>query len=396
MSARVFRAPGRVNLIGEHTDYNEGFVLPVALDLECRVTARPAADGLHARALDLGEERRWPLDGFERRGDWGDYVAGVAVELARLGIGPVAADLEITSTVPMGAGLSSSAALEVAVALALSTLAGKTLAPLELARLCQRAENNFTGVRCGLMDQLAAVFGRRGHALWIDCRSLDVRPVALPPGCELLVVNTGVRHQHASGEYNLRRQQCERAAALLGRPLRDASMNDAAALPEPQRRRARHVISENLRVSQFVQACAAGDLDSAGRLMYASHASLRDDYQVSCAELDFLVEAARPVPGMLGARLTGGASAVRLSTWCAPVVPTNSAVAFRAPSSIVSAACPRSTLAAPPAGPASSPCRSPESGRDGVGHLGILGMRLAQRTVFHWRGTSIICPEALR
>jgi galactokinase len=304
---RVFRAPGRVNLIGEHTDYNQGLVLPVALDLECRVTAVASRwNLLKARSLDLGLEQTWPLGSFERHGDWSDYVAGVAVELAKSGVRIPPAELEIRSTVPIGAGISSSAALEVAVALALCGLAGVELSRVELAVACQRAENQFVGIQSGIMDQLVSLLGVRGHALLIDCRSLDKRPVPLPEGCDLILVNTMVRHELAATEYNRRRQECEEAAALLGVSLRDARPADAAALPEPLRRRARHVIGENGRVEQFIAACASGDLEQAGELMYASHASLRDDYEVSCPELDFLVETARSIGGVLGARLTGG------------------------------------------------------------------------------------------
>ncbi len=304
---RLFRAPGRVNLIGEHTDYNGGLVLPAAVDLDCRVLAVPAQDGrLTVRSLDLGREQTWPLGRFDRRGDWSDYVAGVAVELARLGVGPVAAGLEITSTVPIGGGLSSSAALEVALALALCGLAGAALPPVELALACHRAENRFVGVGCGIMDQFIAVFGRRDHALRIDCRSLDRRAVPLPSGCAIVTINTMVRHDLAAGEYNLRRDQCRRAAERLGRPLRDAALPETESLPEPERRRARHVITENERVNRFLDACAASDLPEAGRLLYASHASLRDDYEVSCPELDFLVEASRSLDGVYGARMMGG------------------------------------------------------------------------------------------
>ncbi|HLF81710.1 MAG TPA: galactokinase [Anaerolineales bacterium] len=308
MSARrVFRAPGRVNLIGEHTDYNEGLVLPAAVDLECRVTATPAADGrLRARTLDLGREQVWPLERMEPRGDWSDYVAGVAVELAQLGIGPVAAELEIHSTVPIGAGLSSSAALEVAVGMALCGLAGARLEPVELALACQRAENEFVGMKCGIMDQFIAVLGRRDHALRIDCRTLEYRAAPLPAGCEIVTVNTMVRHELASSEYNQRREECQRAAAQMGRPLREATAAQTESLAELERRRARHVISENDRVERFIAACAAAELEEAGRLLYASHASLRDDYQVSCPELDFLVEAARGIEGVVGARMMGG------------------------------------------------------------------------------------------
>ncbi len=304
---RVFRAPGRVNLIGEHTDYNDGLVLPAALDLECRVTAAPSASGrLTARSAAFEGERSWTLGRFERRGDWSDYVAGVAAELGRLGVAVPAADLVIDSTVPIGAGLSSSAALEVAVGLALASLAATPITPLDLALACQRAENDFVGLRCGIMDQFVAVLGRQGHALLIDCRSLDHRLVALPRGVELVLVDTGVKHHLAASEYNERRSQCEQAASRLGSSLRDAAPDRVETLPKPARRRARHVVSENQRVERFVAACEAGRLEEAGALMYASHASLRDDYQVSCPELDFLVEGARGLPGVLGARLTGG------------------------------------------------------------------------------------------
>jgi galactokinase len=308
MSApRLFRAPGRVNLIGEHTDYNEGLVLPAAIDLECRARVTPATDGrLTARSLDLAREQSWALDGWERHGDWSDYVAGVAVELRGLGVRVPACHLEISSTVPMGAGLSSSAALEVAVALALSALAGADLPALEIARACHRAENRFVGLQCGIMDQFISLLARENHALRLDCRSLDYRVTPLPAGCQIVTVNTLVRHELAASEYNLRRQECRRAEALLGCALRDATLAQTEALPEPERRRARHVISENLRVDQFIGACAAGDLAYAGELLYRSHASLRDDYQVSCPELDLLVEAARGIAGVWGARMMGG------------------------------------------------------------------------------------------
>ncbi len=306
-AARLFRAPGRVNLIGEHTDYNGGLVLPAAIDLDCRVRATPTGNGrLTARTLDLHREQSWPLDRFDRHGDWSDYVAGVALELVRLGVRLPAADLEISSTVPMGAGLSSSAALEVSVALALAALAGADLPALEIARACHRAENDFIGLECGIMDQFISLLARPDHALRIDCRTLDYRSTPLPPGCEIVTVNTMVRHDLAASEYNHRCRECRRAEALLGCPLRDATLDHTTALPEPERRRARHVITENDRVEHFIAACAAGDLAGAGRLLYASHASLRDDYQVSCPELDFLVEAARAIEGVHGARMMGG------------------------------------------------------------------------------------------
>ena len=304
---RLFRAPGRVNLIGEHTDYNDGLVLPAAVDLECRVLATPATDGrLTARSLNLDREQSWTLDHFDRHGDWSDYVAGVAIELTRLGVRVPAADLEISSTVPMGAGLSSSAALEVSVALALCALAGAELPRLEIARACHRAENDFVGLQCGIMDQFISLLACEDHALRIDCRTLDYHPTPLPPGCEIIAMNTGIRHELAASEYNLRRQECQRAEALLGCALRDATLDQTATLPDPERRRARHVITENLRVEQFIAACASADLAQAGRLLYDSHASLRDDYQVSCPELDFLVDAAHSTNGVWGARMMGG------------------------------------------------------------------------------------------
>jgi galactokinase len=206
----------------------------------------------------------------------------------------------------MGAGLSSSAALEVSAALALVALAGSDVSPLEIARACHRAENTFVGLQCGIMDQFISLLAREGHALRLDCRSLDHQATPLPAGCEIVTVNTLVRHELAASKYNLRRKECRRAEALIGCPLRDAPLTQIETLPEPVRRRARHVISENMRVDRFIAACSAGDLAYAGALLYQSHASLRDDYQVSCPELDFLVEAARGIEGVWGARMMGG------------------------------------------------------------------------------------------
>jgi galactokinase len=245
---RIFCAPGRVNLIGEHTDYNEGFVLPVALDMECEVRATRRRDRkLRARALDLGPvEAAWNLPQLARsqpRRDWSDYVAGVAVELARKGVAIPPLDLEITSSVPIGAGLSSSAALEVAVALALTSWEGDSLGGEELAVACRRAETEFVGLQCGIMDQFVAVFGRRGHALLLDCRSLEWRQVAIPPEVEIIVVDSGVKHELATSAYNLRRSECELAAAGLGRSLREITVEQwprmEGRLEEPLRGRAR-------------------------------------------------------------------------------------------------------------------------------------------------------------
>jgi galactokinase len=303
-----------VNLIGEHTDYTGGFVFPTALDLFCEVRAEPTNDGkLWVRSRNLGEERVWNLADLANgrpRNDWSDYVAGVAVELIRLGVGLQPARLEINSTVPIGSGLSSSASLQVSAAIALASMAGAEVPLKELALACQRAENDFVGMKCGIMDQFVAVFGRSGHAILIDCRSLEHSAVPLPAGLELLVVNTMVKHELASSEYNTRRRECEQAEQILGRTLRDIAVAEwpamESSLPEILRRRARHVVTENGRVLEFVEACRRDQQDKMGALMAASHRSLREDYEVTCAELDLLVDTAAARPGVAGARMTGG------------------------------------------------------------------------------------------
>ncbi len=310
---RVWRAPGRVNLIGEHTDYNLGFVLPMALELACYTAAAPRPDRrLRVFSENYGEAREWPVEDLSAAaptGHWSDYPLGVARELVRAGFAVRPANLLVWSTVPPGSGLSSSAALEVSVALAL--LEGRPIEPLELVKLCRRAENEFVGAPCGIMDQYVAVFGRKGAAIRIDCRSLEHEAVQLPAGVAILAVNSMVKHQLGSSAYPERVAQCREAAARLGVPsLRDATLERLeqarAALPELVFRRARHVVTENARVEEFTAACAAGDLAAMGRLLAASHQSLRDDYEVSCEELDFLVETALAIPGVLGARMTGG------------------------------------------------------------------------------------------
>ncbi|MBI1357660.1 MAG: galactokinase [Acidobacteria bacterium] len=314
MADRIFRAPGRVNLIGEHTDYNEGLVLPAALDLFCEVRASRRTDALlNASALNLNSSAFWKtlsIPSARPRGDWSDYVAGTAQQLERRGIKVSALNLAIRSDVPLGAGLSSSAALEVAVGMALVSYSGRTLGGAELAKACQQAEAEFVGLQCGIMDQFVAVFGRRGHALLLDCRTLEHRLVPLPAEVELVMVNSGVRHELASTAYNERRRECEAAVRILGRSLRDVSIAEwpdaESALPEPLRRRARHVVYENQRVLDFVAACERRDLTALGRLMRDSHHSLARDYEVSCFELDFLVETAAAIDGVVGCRLTGG------------------------------------------------------------------------------------------
>jgi galactokinase len=316
---RIFRAPGRTNLIGEHTDYNDGFVMPAALEYCCWIAAGRRADrrlALHSENLEATSEVDLSSSSLEPAGAWSDYATGVAVMLARAGFEPCGADLLIHSDVPTGAGLSSSAAFEVATACALVDLSGISVDRKRLAQLCQQAENEFVGVRCGVMDQFTSLHGQAGHALLLDCRSLEFEQVPLPPGVALVLCNTGVNHKLAGGEYNRRRADCEDAvrglaAVLPGiRALRDVSPEQLeqhkARLPEKTYRRARHVVLENMRVIQAAQALRQGDLERFGTLMQESHASLRDLYEVSCPELDMMVELAHRQRGVYGARMTGG------------------------------------------------------------------------------------------
>ncbi len=310
---RVFRAPGRTNLIGEHTDYNLGFVMPVALHLATYIAAAPAADGmLRIYSEDRAEQREWPVNdvaGLTPQKHWTDYPIGVAQQLLRAGYTLSPANLLIRSTVPEGSGLSSSAALEVSTALAL--LRGRPIDPLDLARLCQRAEREFVGMPCGIMDQYISIFGREHTAVQIDCRSLDHRDVRLPDGITFLATNTMVKHALAGSAYKDRVRECAEGAALLGAAsLRDVSPEQFAAeeakLPQVVRKRARHVVTEDDRVNRFVEAAEAGRLEEMGKLMVASHRSLQHDYEVSCEELDFLVDAALKIEGVIGSRMTGG------------------------------------------------------------------------------------------
>jgi galactokinase len=317
---RLFRAPGRVNLIGEHTDYNGGFVLPMAIERETLVAAA-AREDRRVRVYSLGreEEAAFDLDrpGPTRRGLWLDYVEGVARALESRGHRLSGADLLIASDVPSGAGLSSSAALEVSVGLALVRVSGQEIDGVTLALAGQQAEHTYVGTMCGIMDQFVAALGRAGHALLIDCRHLEAAPVPLDTSeVAVVVCDTGVKHQLSTSEYNVRREECARGVALLGEhlpgvsELRDVSVADferhGRRLPEPIRRRCRHVITENERTLLAADALRGGDLAEFGRLMSASHASLRDDYEVSCRELDLLVGIAGTVPGVLGSRMTGG------------------------------------------------------------------------------------------
>jgi galactokinase len=302
----LLRAPGRVNLIGDHTDYNDGFVLPLAIDRECTAAWRPRDDGqVCVRSFDVDATVTVAADGRDEARSvgpsWGRVVAGIVRALAERGRPPAGLDVALASSVPIGSGLSSSAAFEVAVATAaLRATPSFELDRRELARACRDAEHLATGVPCGLMDQLASLFGRRDHVLLIDCRTLSIDPVPLPDSVSVVVVSSGAERELASSAYAERRAECQQAAARLGlAALRDADPRDVAGDP-----RARHVVGENQRVLEAVAALRAGDLERLGELLLESHASLRDDFEVSTPELDLLVELLME-GGALGARLTG-------------------------------------------------------------------------------------------
>jgi galactokinase len=315
----VSRAPGRVNLIGEHTDYNDGFVMPAALEFATLTAASQRPDRrLQVYSMIMDETREFDLDSPPEgpSGDWSDYVVGVALMLERTGFSLSGADLVVWSDVPIGAGLSSSAALEVSVAHALLTQNDLPFDAVAIARICQRAENDFVGMRCGVMDQYIACCGVAGHALLIDCRSLASRHVAIAPNLRLLIANSGVRHQHAGGEYNLRREACEEGVRLLSRylgpikALREVTPEQLEAkrrkLPELIYRRCRHIVTENARVLEAERALEAGDLAACGRAMNASHVSMQKDFEITCPEVDMLVGLAQTVKGVYGSRMTGG------------------------------------------------------------------------------------------
>ena len=316
---RIFRAPGRVNLIGEHTDYNDGFVFPMALDRYTSVAVSARTDRkIAAFSVNMNDEITFSLDDNSvRRRHWSDYIAGMAHMLEKTGHAIPGADLLIYSDVPVGSGLSSSAALEISAALAFLSLSGDSLPGAQLAKLGQAAENQFVGMNCGIMDQFISVHGQADHALFLDCRSLDYQLVPLASErTRIVVCNTMVKHELGASEYNKRRRECEEGVRQMQRhwpeikALRDVTLEQfsgiASELPEPVGRRCRHVISEDERVLDSIRHLMAGQLDRFGELMNASHDSLRDDYQVSCRELDIMVEIARRIEGCLGARMTGG------------------------------------------------------------------------------------------
>jgi galactokinase len=314
-------APGRVNLIGEHTDYNDGFVLPMAIEAGIELAARPRVDReVRVHSADYRETVAFSLSAPiapDPEHPWSNYVRGVLWALERAGHAPPAMDVAFGGSLPQGAGLSSSAALEVATALAARALGGFELELPRLARLCQEAENDFVGVQCGIMDPFVSLAARAGHALFLDCRSLASEQIPLALGDHVIAIcHSGVKHALVGSEYNLRRRQCAAGVEALRarfpaiRALRDASLEQLeacrAALSPEVHRRCRHVITEDARVLESAAALRAGELARFGRLMDASHASLRDDYEVSCPEVDLLVDLAHEIRGVLGARITGG------------------------------------------------------------------------------------------
>jgi len=315
----LVQAPGRVNLIGEHTDYNDGFVLPAAIQFQTSVAIASRQDRrLIVSSENYSEQVKFDFEQLPAapREHWSDYVVGVARKLAERGIRLPGASLLIHGDVPQGGGLSSSASLEVAVCRAFLEVSATKMEGAEMARLCQRAENEFVGARCGIMDQFVSVHGRKDHALLLDCRSLAYRHQPIPEGVRLVICNTMVQHSLAGGEYNQRRQECETATRFFAghkpgmKALRDVSLEDfkmhEAELPETICKRCRHVITENARVVEAAEALARHDLQRFGQLMRDSHVSLRDDFQVSCDELDVMVKLAGKIEGVYGARMTGG------------------------------------------------------------------------------------------
>ena len=315
---RIYRAPGRVNLIGEHTDYNLGFVCPIAIHLACFVAVAPSQTRtLRVYSQNMDEVREWPVEAIaslQPAKHWSDYIIGVAQQLIKLGITIQPLDLAIYSTVPVGSGLSSSASIEVSSALAL--LFDREIDPTELAKLAQRAEREFVGVPCGIMDQYVSVFGESQRAIKIDCRSITHETAQLPREASIIVVNSMVKHELGDSAYVTRVRECAEAVEAIRRSqpqvasLRDVTPrmldNSQHDMSDTVFRRARHVVCEDERVEQFMAAAAEGDLMRMGRLFLASHRSLQYDYEVSAEELDFLVDTASDFTGVSGSRMTGG------------------------------------------------------------------------------------------
>ncbi len=315
----VFSAPGRVNLIGEHTDYAGGFVMPAAIDFATVAAIGPRTDGIVSiYSSNFDETVEHSLDAIPAKGSghWSAYPLGILQVLGERGIAVPAFSLSIYGDVPLGAGLSSSASIEIATMAALLAAAGTTLPKPEMAKLAQKAENGYVGANTGIMDQFIACEGKRDHALLLDCRSLETKLAPIPPSLNLIICNTMVKHSHAGGEYNTRRAEVEQATAVLRahRPeialLRDATLDDlkqwGSEMPPNALKRARHIISDSLRAQEAAAALDRGDLQELGRLMAAAHASYRDDFEASCPEADLMVDLANRQPGVIGARLTGG------------------------------------------------------------------------------------------
>jgi galactokinase len=315
----LVQAPGRVNLIGEHTDYNEGFVFPAAIEFQTKAAIAKRTDRrMIVTSENYAERVEFDLDHLpkEPRNHWSDYVVGIVGLLQRKLGGLPGADLLLHGNVPQGAGLSSSASLEVAVCKAFLELSGKSMEGVAIALLCQQAENEFVGARCGIMDQFISVHGKKNQALRLDCRTLEYRLLPIPPDVRLVICNTMVRHSLSGGEYNERRAECEAGARFFAeripgvKSLRDVTLEEyekfGRQLPEVIRKRCHHILTENVRVLQAAEALQAGDLKLFGRLMGSSHASLRDDFEVSCEELDLMVRLAQANTGVYGARMTGG------------------------------------------------------------------------------------------
>jgi galactokinase len=305
-------APGRVNLIGEHTDYHEGFVLPCAVPQRCVAELRPR-DNRRVRlwSRQIGTDPfEYELGSERRRHDWGDYVQGLTWVLSQRGMEVGGFDLHLDSSVPLGSGLSSSAALEVATMRALRSAFALDIDDVELARIAQRAEVEFVGAPVGIMDQMAASLADERAALFLDTRTLEFERLPLPSQLELVVINSGVAHQHAGGDYVTRRRESEEAARMLGvERLRDVGLDrleEINALPTVASKRARHIVTENARVLAARTCLIDGDLERLGRLFFESHASMRDDYEITVPAVDLLVELARRQPGVFGARMTGG------------------------------------------------------------------------------------------
>jgi galactokinase len=319
MEDLLFVAPGRVNIIGEHTDYAEGFVLPAAIEFATYAAITPRADGkIHIYSENYMEERVFDAAAIPGKGSrrWSDYPLGVVAIFADGGHAIPGFSMTLASDVPLGSGLSSSAAVEMATALAVSALVGVDYPRPKLARLCQRAENEFVGANCGIMDQFISANAKADHALLLDCRDLSFRLTPIPTGVALVIANTMVRHSVAGGEYTSRRAEVEEACAVIARHregvrfLRDATLDDLAKwgneMSPNALKRGRHVISENLRTVAAADALTDGNLNELGRLMAEAHTSYSKDFEASCVEADTMVALANKIPGLIGARLTGG------------------------------------------------------------------------------------------